>query len=835
MSKAGTTRMLFSTALAVAYALSACGQEDAAVIQSGCGAASCPGGTLLELSDSIAERCEGVEWVVVESGNAVVTARCLEIDACVYACVPPLCCGEEHWEGDQWSCLVECCADGSAPPCKSVCGDGECGADEFHESCPADCVCVPQCADRQCDSDGCGGLCGVCPDPWKDICHSRCQDGKCVPLQLEDEVCDGEDNDCDGQIDEGLELAEVYTDLDGDGFGASGIPATTVCLTDADGDGEYDLPAGYSEEPSDCNDAFSVAYPGAPELCDGILNDCDAPFPDYQCPFICEGEWPVAVGVTYGMAVPAQMNFDNFVEVVVQGNGKVSVFDFRGENLWEVPADVKYSLPVLADLTGDFVPDIVIAETQGVRVLDGFDGSTVESYDVNSSNARPVCVQDLDNDGIMDIVSPANGVLSVILRDGSGGAKDVLSLDPPVDGSFVTNSTGVFDIDGDGVAEVVVPTGYASCGTPGHPACHGYLLFYDLLTGKLKFDPAEKFVVPDAGTAFAGGSRPLIGDADGDGEEEVMVWFAHKGDDGQLMAWNRDGSLVEPPLPFSDVKLPQLVPLLPSGALDLDGQKPVNSGGPVVDLDSDGDWETVTTDEDTGYLVLLQGGELMDGYPVQVRVSDLVVSDLNLDGALDVVFLGSESGALHCYTLGQGTFSPERVLHYGSDEGQSMARYRTGNIDPYEPNDSRQVPFVAASSPQPIAASRAFPISGMLHSVSSSDGIRRRVRALLGTKGDRDFYWAQGTQIRARLDVLVEVVDFDLLMHVYRLKQQDFEYLGSWSSQEEGDDELVCNLSTPCPGPEAAGHKFFILEVAPKSAEDDWGLWPYTLTVDWAE
>ncbi len=80
-----------------------------------------------------------------------------------------------------------------------------------------------------------------------------------------DEVCDGIDNDCDGDVDDDPEdIGAFYLDADGDG---AGDPAKTVVTCTE--------PDGYVLNDLDCDDTDAEIRPGLAETCDGIDNDCD--------------------------------------------------------------------------------------------------------------------------------------------------------------------------------------------------------------------------------------------------------------------------------------------------------------------------------------------------------------------------------------------------------------------------------------------------------------------------------------------------------------------------------------------------------------------------------
>ncbi len=151
------------------------------------------------------------------------------------------------------------------------------------------------------------------------------------------EICDGKDNDCDDQVDEGVQEV-FYSDADGDGFGDPDSPvlacepgqglvadsndcddsdpernpsAAETCdgldnncngavdegmddgpwYLDADSDGHGDpevsvedceIPTGYVEAGDDCDDSQPDVFPGNEEHCDGLDNDCDLAVDEYD-------------------------------------------------------------------------------------------------------------------------------------------------------------------------------------------------------------------------------------------------------------------------------------------------------------------------------------------------------------------------------------------------------------------------------------------------------------------------------------------------------------------------------------------------------------------------
>jgi hypothetical protein len=106
------------------------------------------------------------------------------------------------------------------------------------------------------DNDTYGEGCANGPD---------CDDNNAAVYPAATEVCNGIDDNCDNQTDEGSNI--YYRDYDNDSYGDAAITIGSLCSS---------APAGYAANSTDCNDNNSAVYPGATEVCgNGIDENCN--------------------------------------------------------------------------------------------------------------------------------------------------------------------------------------------------------------------------------------------------------------------------------------------------------------------------------------------------------------------------------------------------------------------------------------------------------------------------------------------------------------------------------------------------------------------------------
>lgn len=96
--------------------------------------------------------------------------------------------------------------------------------------------------------------------------NTDCNDANIFVYPGAAEQCNSIDDNCNGTIDEGCTVFTFYLDNDNDGYGNSANSITQTTPTP---------PTGYVGPSGDCNDNNNTIYPGAPELCNSIDDNCN--------------------------------------------------------------------------------------------------------------------------------------------------------------------------------------------------------------------------------------------------------------------------------------------------------------------------------------------------------------------------------------------------------------------------------------------------------------------------------------------------------------------------------------------------------------------------------
>jgi hypothetical protein len=155
------------------------------------------------------------------------------------------------------------------------------------------------------------------------------------------ETCNGEDDDCDGVVDEEYAAACAIYFLDGDAD-SFGVTDQVQCLCAPAG--QYSATLG-----TDCNDADNTINPGAVEKCNGKDDNCDGEVDGYGvCAVVVDGmdaDWtvPAPLGVNVGRLGSSEAYRGEYVWSDRTGDERTQLNSMSPDLLtWHLP-DVKHA------------------------------------------------------------------------------------------------------------------------------------------------------------------------------------------------------------------------------------------------------------------------------------------------------------------------------------------------------------------------------------------------------------------------------------------------------------------------------------------------------------
>ena len=167
-----------------------------------------------------------------------------------------------------------------------------------------------------------------------------------------EESCNGADDNCDGNIDEGLTVHTLYLDNDGDSYGDAELD-TVTCATGL---------TGYVSDSTDCDDSNPLIYPGAEEIFNGLDDNCDK--------LIDEGVNTADIKGSLFRVYPNPAENILFIDYSKVAEANIQIIDISGKIVYSnIISNIPYEINIEKFPTGFYLVKLMVEEGEFVATF----------------------------------------------------------------------------------------------------------------------------------------------------------------------------------------------------------------------------------------------------------------------------------------------------------------------------------------------------------------------------------------------------------------------------------------------------------------------------------